>query len=264
MQIVRASLILIVFACLTLPLMPLQWVFLQTSPLLARRFPCLYHRMVCRLVGVRLHVEGPRPDGQPALLIANHISWLDIPVMSAVAPVSFVAKREVGTWPFVAWLAKLQRSLFVDRERRTGAFRDAHEIMDRLHEGDSIVLFPEGTSSDGNRVLPFRSSLLAAVKPSARSDRELEEGIYVQTLAIGYTHLHGLPLARRERPGIAWYGDMEMAGHAWQLLKLGPLDVRIRLGEPVAITEFHDRKALARHAEERIRKDLAEILSPRN
>ena len=102
------------------------------------------------------------------LLVANHTSWLDIPVLSAVAPVSFVAKKEVGGWPFVSSLARLQRSVFVDRARRTAVGETAGEILARLAQGDTIVLFAEGTSSDGNRVLPFMTSLFAAAKPSAK------------------------------------------------------------------------------------------------
>jgi 1-acyl-sn-glycerol-3-phosphate acyltransferase len=135
--------------------------------------------------------------------------------------------------------------------------------MERLQAGDNIVLFAEGTSSDGNHVLPFRTSLLAAVLPPGKEAPARQAGIDVQTLAIAYTHLHGLPLGRSERPSVAWYGDMEMAGHVWRLLKRGPLDVHVRLGEPVALEKFADRKELARHAEARVRADVAELLMPR-
>lgn len=263
MQSLRAGLILTVFLGLTLPLMPVQLALVMAKSRWARRLPHWYHGLVCRIVGVRILVEGTVPDGRPALLVSNHVSWLDIPVLSAVVPVSFVAKQEVGTWPFVSWLAKLQRSVFVNREQKGSVSATARTIMDRLHAGDSIVLFAEGTSSDGNGVLPFRTSLFAAAKPSGKNAATLEEGVFVQTVALGYTRLHGLPLGRRQRPHIAWYGDMELAGHVWRLLKHGPLDVHLRLGEPVALKNFTDRKALARYAEERVRTDVAEILTPR-
>ena len=98
-------------------------------------------------------------------LISNHVSWIDISVLSAVAPVSFVAKQEVASWPFVSWLAKLQRSVFIDRNRRSEVGDKANEILNRLAAGDHIVLFAEGTSSDGNSVIPFKTSLFAAAKP---------------------------------------------------------------------------------------------------
>lgn len=263
MQNIRAGLILTLFLGLTLPLMPVQLVLFGLKPRWARRLPHWYHRLVCRIIGVRVVVDGTVPDGRPVLLISNHVSWLDIPVLGAVAPVSFVAKHEVGTWPFIAWLAKLQQSVFINREQRGSVAATASEIMERLHSGDSIVLFAEGTTGDGNNVLPFRTSLFAAAKPSGKNTATLQEGVFVQTVALGYTRLQGLPLGRPQRPHIAWYGDMVMTSHAWQLLKRGPLDVHIRLGEPVALKNFSDRKALARYAEARVNADVAEILNPR-
>ncbi len=275
----RAVRILAGFLLLTLPLMPLQALFVAVSPSAARRFPHWYHKQVCRLVGIRLHIEGERVGDQPVLLVANHVSWLDIPVISAAAPVSFVAKKEVGTWPFVSWLAKLQRTVFVDRQRRTAAGASASEIAGRLRDGDTLVLFAEGTSSDGNRVMPFKTSLFAAVKPPAIKNREtgaeppsedksFDSGAtgaspVVQTLTLCYTHLHGVPLERAERPLIGWYGDMEMGSHAWELLKSGPLDATLVFGEPVPLEDFADRKALARHTEREIRVALARILRNR-
>jgi 1-acyl-sn-glycerol-3-phosphate acyltransferase len=172
-----------------------------------------------------------------------------------------VAKREVSTWPFVKWLAKLQRSVFVDRERRTQTGTKANEILERLEAGDHVVFFAEGTSSDGNGVLPFRSALFAAVKPpeNAKTDSDVS----VQTLALAYTKAYGLPLGRRGRPQVAWYGDMDMASHAWRLLGLGPLEANIRIGPPVPLDDFADRKALARYTEDKIRSDVVELLRGR-
>lgn len=263
MQSLRAAAILAAFLAFTLPLMPVQHAFKRLGAARARTFPHWYHRCLCRLLGVRIHVTGALAEDRPVLLVANHVSWLDIPVLSAVAPVSFVAKREVAGWPLAGTLARLQRTVFIDRQRR-GAVRDAcAEIMARLKGGDHIVLFAEGTSSDGNAVLPFRSSLFAAVKPGGEEARALAEGVSVQTLAIAYTRLHGIPLGRRGRPFVAWYGDMRMAGHAWQLLKRGPLDVELRIGPPVPLDRFADRKALTRHTERDVRAHVAALLSPR-
>lgn len=264
MRDLRAFTILIGFFLLTFPLMPLQLALRHVHADWARRFPHWYHRQVCRLVGVRIHQHGRIAEDRPVLLVANHISWLDIPVLSAVGPVSFVAKSEVGTWPFISWLAKLQGSVFVDRLQRLNSHASANEIMDRLRQGDHIVIFAEGTSSDGNRVLPFKTSLFGAAKPRGDDADTHENSIYVQTLAIAYTHQQGLPLGRRGRPIVAWYGDMEIAGHAWGLLKRGPLDVSVCIGEPVNLHEFADRKELAAFAEREIRRDVADILHPRN
>lgn len=260
MSTLRGGSILTGFLALTVPLMPVQALLVRTAPRLARRLPHWYHRQVCRLIGVRLHVTGEVARGQPVLLVANHTSWLDIPVLSAVAPLSFVAKKEVGTWPFVASLARLQRTVFVDRERRSEIGRTTSEMAERLAAGDTVVLFAEGTSSDGNRVLPFKTSLFAAAKPASRADGEARSPAVVQTISLVYTALHGLPLGRAGRPHVGWYGDMEMQSHAWALLKSGPLDVHVHIGEPVPLAAFADRKELARHSEDEIRAAVVGLL----
>lgn len=259
----RAASILTGFFALTVPLMPVQAALVRLSPKGARRFPHWYHRKVCRLMGVRLSVEGQVAADKPVLLVANHTSWLDIPVLSAVSPLSFVAKKDVARWPFVSSLARLQRTVFVDRERRSAVGETANEIMGRLALGDTVVLFAEGTSSDGNRVLPFKTSLFAAAKPSGKGTEAPDAGardVVVQTLSIVYTRLHGVPLGREARPAVGWYGDMEMQAHAWQLLKAGPLDVRIRIGAPIPLESFADRKDLARRSEVEIRENVVRLL----
>lgn len=256
----RASAVLAAFFGLTLPLMPLQALLLRVSDKAARRFPHWYHRKVCRLLGIRFEVEGAVAANTPVLLVCNHTSWLDIPVLSALAPVSFVAKLEVGGWPFVSALARLQRSVFVDRTRRLAAGDAANAITQRLKQGDTIVLFAEGTSSDGNRVLPFKTSLFGAV---AGADAALAERVVVQTGAVVYTHIHGVPLTRAERPRLGWYGDMEMTSHAWGVLKAGTITATIKVGEPVPLSDFKDRKDLALKSERAVRRDVLAILRGR-
>lgn len=255
----RAALIMLGFAALTLPLMPVQAALIRLSPSRARTFPHWYHRQVCRLLGIRLHIDGAVARDRPVLLVANHTSWLDIPVLSAAAPVSFIAKREVDGWPFVAWLARLQRTVYVDRNRRTTVGGTADEMTRRLQAGDTLVLFAEGTSSDGARVLPFRTALFASVMPAGTPFGD-GPPVAVQPLSLVYTHIHGVPVGRAERPMIGWYGDMEMAGHAWALLRAGPLDVGIRIGPPVSLAAFPDRKALARYTEAQVRAGVTELL----
>ena len=262
----RAVAILTGLALFTLPLMPVQAVLLRVNTRWARRFPHWYHRNVCRALGIDLQITGSVARDTPVLLVANHVSWLDIPVISAVAPVSFVAKKEVGSWPFVSILANLQRTVFVDRERRTKIGDTANEITSRLASGDAIVLFAEGTSNDGNRVLPFRSALVGAAGVDRRRNWGHAAGpaarakIEVRSLALVYTHLHGMPLDRFQRPAVAWYGDMELPGHVWALLKNGPLDVHVRIGAPVPLDAFADRKALALQGEREVRRAVVALL----
>lgn len=260
----RASVLLSIFLAVTLPLMLVQYVLVQLGLPQAKTLPSFYHSLVCRILGIRVHVTGHVDTARPVLLVANHISWLDMSALSSVAPVCFVAKAEVRRWPFFSQLAKLQRSVFVDRTRRTMVKNQAGEIAERLAKGDNIVLFAEGTSSDGNRVLPFRSSLFSAATfaPEAINGKSLD--VVVQTVVIAYTHLHGLPILRHERPLVAFYGDMAMVNHAWDVLKSGPLDVTICIDDPVPLASLRGRKELAAFSEARIRREYIEQLTSRH
>jgi 1-acyl-sn-glycerol-3-phosphate acyltransferase len=227
--------------------MPLQQVFLWVSPAMARVFPMYYHRLVCRILGIRVEVAGKAPPMGPLLIVSNHASWLDVVVLSAVAPVSFVAKKQVSSWPFFGSLARLQRTVFVDRERRHATGNSRDDMQQRLKSGDILVLFPEGTSSDGRRVLPFKSSFFAAAEI---------EGVLVQPVSLAYRGHRNLPMNRRLLPSYAWYGDMELAPHLFQALATGPVEVAVIFHEPLSLSGENNRKALARHAEEQVRRGV--------
>jgi 1-acyl-sn-glycerol-3-phosphate acyltransferase len=255
----RAALLFAGFMLLTLPLLPVQYALVRRGSRFARTLPHWYHRRLCRLLGVRARVTGAVEPGKPVLIVSNHASWLDIPVLSAVAPLSFIAKSDIDSWPFINWLARLQRSVFVQRDRRATVRTQALEIAGRLKDNECLVLFAEGTSNDGNRVLPFKSSLFAAVGDYAGG----ADTVLVQTVTLVYTRLHGLPITRYQRPLLAWYGDMDVVSHAWQLLRAGPIDVEIRIEPPVSMSDFKDRKALAAFAESSIRRNFTEMLTSR-
>ena len=247
------------FVLFTVPLMPLQAMLLVLNRHWARAFPHWYHRNVCRILGLRLDIVGSVTRDRPVLVVANHASWLDIVVISAVAPVSFIAKQEVSRWPFVSTLAKLQRTVFVDRGRRIQVGETADEITARLAAGDAIVLFAEGTSSDGNRVLAFKTSLFAAVKPSANGAAK-ETAAVVQTLTVAYTRQNGMPLGWAGRRGLGYYGDVAMGSNAWSVLTGGPLHACVRVGEPIPLDRFKDRKELAQWAEQAMRAEFVATL----
>jgi lyso-ornithine lipid O-acyltransferase len=173
-------------------------------------------------------------------------------VIGSLTPLSFVAKSEVAGWPVIGWFAKLQRTVFVERSRRTHTASVNETVGRRLAGGDVIVLFPEGTSSDGNRVLPFRASLVGAAR-AALSDAALGR-IHLQPLAITYTRRNGLPLTRRNRPEVAWYGDMDLAPHLAGILRGGALDARVTFSAPIPFDATTDRKRATAEAEAAARR----------
>ena len=246
------------YALFTLALIPVQAVFVLVGCRAQVRFPVWYHRCCCRLLGFRVVRRGkPVLDG-PVLFVSNHCSYLDIAILGSLLPASFVARADVAAWPLFGTLAKLQRSVFVDR-KSFRAIKHRDEMSTRLEAGDSLILFPEGTSSDGNRVLPFKSSLLsvAELTPGGRP-------LTVQPVSIAYTMLDGLPLGRYLRPYFAWYGDMDMLGHLWQWAGLGRLTVIVRFHEPVTLARFDSRKALTEHCYEVVSRGLSEALAGRH
>ncbi len=258
----RAAVRLSLYLLLTLSLIPFQLLFLAVGSDLASRFPRLYHRLCCRLFGFHITVHGKdaAENGDAVLYISNHSSYLDIMTLGAVLKCSFIAKAEVADWPFFGLLAKLQRTVFVDRRpRRSTEQKSALER--RLAEGDNIVLFAEGTSSDGNRVLPFKSSLFAALPDPDRADAP---AIRVQPVTVVATRLDGLPMGRGLRPAYAWYGDMDLPPHLWGIAGLGRVGIDIYLHPCIQRKAGIDRKKLARAAQAVVAEGMQAALSGRN
>jgi lyso-ornithine lipid O-acyltransferase len=239
-------------------LLPLQALAVRFGWPLAGRIPVWFHRLFLRLFSLRVVVRGSPPRGEPTLVLANHVSWLDIPVVASLRPLSFVAKSEVADWPLIGLFAKLQRCIFIDRARKAHTAAVNAQVAERLARGDVIVLFPEGTTGDGNRVLPFRSSLVGAAR-AALAGSSLEH-IALQPLALTYVRRNGLPVTRRERPTIAWYGDMHLAPHLAAFVREGPLDAMVEWGEPIPFDAAADRKRATVQAETAVRQAVRRAL----
>ncbi|SDU46447.1 1-acyl-sn-glycerol-3-phosphate acyltransferase [Stappia sp. ES.058] len=251
MSRLRSAAVLSALTLITLPMIPVQWLAMRIPGGLKRRLPVVWHRIACALVGIRVHEAGRASVERPLLITANHVSWLDITVLGSRMPLSFVAKSEVASWPVFGLFAKLQRSVFVDRQRRSATARTASELGARLADGDAMVLFAEGTSNSGNEVLPFRSALIGAARHAVADEGE---DVWIQPLALAYTGLHGLPMGRQFRAHVAWYGDMEMIPHFMNVVRKGAVDVTVVWGPPLRVAPGDDRKALTRRLEMTVRE----------
>lgn len=243
----RLGLIFLLCGCGTL----LQLAVLRLMPRYWVRIPRFMSQGVAWLSGVRITSFGV-PAAGPVLFVSNHMSWIDIAVLGARLDASFVAKKEVGEWGFVAALARAYRCVFVDRERRAASGGQRTEIAQRLESGDSLVLFAEGTSTDGSTVYPFKSALFGV----AQTLPDLQ----IQPVTVSYTHINGMPLSRAQRPLVAWFGDMELTSHVWQVLRLGRIRAALQFHEPIAFRDCGSRKTLA----ERCRKAVAGGLADAN
>ncbi|RAU24017.1 1-acyl-sn-glycerol-3-phosphate acyltransferase [Paramagnetospirillum kuznetsovii] len=243
------------------------WTLLALLPFLALRvirddlssaYTRGYWAVVMRLIGYSVRVRGVPLEGQgPVLFLPNHASYLDIIVLGSLLRAFFVAKGEVAGWPGFGFLARISRTVFIDRRPGASA-RERNHVRERLDAGDSLVLFAEGTSNDGNRVLPFKSALLAVAEGEV-GGRPLP----VQPVTIAYSKLDGFPMGRALRPFFAWYGDMTLAGHLIAALGIGRVTVEVEFHPPVTLAECGSRKELAIHCNRASANGLTRILAGR-
>jgi 1-acyl-sn-glycerol-3-phosphate acyltransferase len=261
---IRAALIFAGFVAGVMVYVPAQAAVALLMPAHARVPGQIFFKYFTAIAGITVIAEGAPLDSTETggyLLVSNHVSYFDVAALGPQHPMAFVAKSEVAGWPVIGWLAGLAGTLFVNRKSRIASAKDKRAIRARLDRGEAIVLFPEGTSSDGQRVLPFKSALLGAV------DEEGEGGaardIWVQPVTLTYKASRGLPLSRRNRPFYAWYGDMDFIPHKWGAYVAGPFEIRVRFHPPVRRGDFASRKALAQWCEGVIRAGLEHDLAGR-
>ena len=242
LRAVRRLVLVLLWTALALPV---QAVLLLVPGNAKAWFPRFYWGTMCRLIGLSVRVIGVpahrTADGRPIVYVSNHSSWLDVLVLGGQLQASFIAKEEVTRWPVIATVARLGRSVYVRRKR--GSVGDERDSMrERLAAGDSLVLFPEGTTSDGSRVLPFRSAFLSIAEMPVTADGRPP---LVQPVSVVYDRLAGLPTGRANRPLFAWYGDMNIGSHFWRLAQHCGLRVTVLMHTALDPRAFPSRKALA-------------------
>ncbi|MBF2717354.1 1-acyl-sn-glycerol-3-phosphate acyltransferase [Agrobacterium vitis] len=251
---IRTVFMLTLLVVVTLIMLPLQLLGLAFDLKIRRLLPRYWHRIACLVLGIRVRLHGLPERQRPLMLAVNHCSWTDILVLSSIADVVFIAKMEVSEWPIFGTLAKLQKSIFIRREEKRSSGEQVNDIAARMADGEIVVLFPEGTTSDGNRLLPVKSSLFGA---AAMAVPLAPEGVvYVQPVAIAYTGIHGMPMGRFHRPLVSWPGDVTLGPHLAGLLNVAAVDVDVCFGAPVAYTKDSNRKRVSAKVEAEIRRML--------
>ncbi|HUV32539.1 MAG TPA: lysophospholipid acyltransferase family protein, partial [Devosiaceae bacterium] len=256
-MILRLAFFVLIVLPYTIAFLPVQIVIVVLRLPGWHILPRGFHWLLCRLLSLRLTVIGRPYAKAPTLLLCNHISWMDIPAIGSIAPLVFVSKSDVRRWPLVGPMAALQKTIFVDRRRRTDSARTSSEMAARLAGGSAVLLFAEGTSGMGTHVLPFRSALVGAVQGAMASSGATE--MVIQPVTIAYTHIHGLPLGRTDRSLVAWVGDMGVGDNLRDILTSGTKSVTVMFGEPVVVTPTTNRKVVTRFAEIKVREMLVAI-----
>jgi 1-acyl-sn-glycerol-3-phosphate acyltransferase len=258
---IRIGLALLLVCIATLLMLPLQMLALKTGLFSPGIIPRIWHRMALKALGLRVHVRGKIAPQRPLLIASNHISWTDIMVIGSLAEVAFIAKSDVAGWPVFGSLARLQRTVFVERERKGRSGDQAGEIAGRLAGNDAVVLFAEGSTGDGNHLLPFKSTLFGAARLALGNSNA--ETVYIQPVAIAYTKLHGMPMGRQHRVAASWIGDADLVPHLLEVLRERAMDVEVQFGEPLEFNAGSDRKQVARRVEGEVRTMMLEALRTR-
>ncbi len=239
---VRLSLRALALAFLMLIFVPLHYafrIFAYGSP-----FPMLFLRYAARVSGARVKIEGTHLK-RDVFYVANHVSWLDILSLAGACGTAFVAKAELEQSPLVGWLASLNRTVFVKREHRMGVAEQINALKEALADNWSVTVFPEGTTTDGKSLLPFKTSMLSVLEPPP-------PGVLVQPVLLDYGEV---------AEWIGWIGNESGLNNAKRVLsRKGTFELKVKFLEPFSPEEFRGRKAISQEARRRIEDALLETL----
>ena len=244
---------LIIFLLFTLVLLPFQLVIVFLIKKNTYIIPYFFHNLCRRIFGIKIKICGKASGNFPVLFISNHASYLDILILGSIFKTSFVAKKEVAKWPLFGILAKLQNTIFIDR-KISSLKKQENQIVEHLNKKKNLVIFPEGTSSDGNRVLPFKSSLFNIF------EKNLNSRIFVQTITIVYKKINGIPMNRIDRKNITWHSNMDLIPNIFNVLKKLSIEVEIIFNDEFLPNKEYDRKKIALHCWEKINYNLINSL----
>lgn len=234
----------------SIPLVLAQLVVLQfTKGKTAYTVPRIWHCGICKILGLSTEIVGTPVTDRQVIYVSNHLSYLDIPAIGSYLKASFIAKEDIASWPVIGFLASVQQTAFISRNSKH-AKKVANALDQMLKDGKSLILFPEGTSSAGTDVLPFKSSLFSISQPKDMG------AIAIQPFILELVDVNGVALTPESRDLYAWYGDMDFAPHILDFLKNKGARVRLTFLDVILPAENLDRKALCQLAESQISAGL--------
>jgi len=239
MRLVARALAIVLALILLVPLHYLYRIFAYGSP-----FPKLFLRFASAVCGARVETVGV-PLKRDVFFISNHVSWVDILALAGTSGTAFVAKAELADVPVLGWLSKLNRTVFVKRENRLGVAEQINSLREALSDNWSVTVFPEGTVTDGQSLLPFKTSMLRVLEPPPRE-------VLVQPVMLDYGSI---------AEWIGWVGDETGLNNAKRVLaRAGTFKLRVHFLEPFSPSDHHGRKAIAAEARNRIEEALVAAL----
>ena len=201
--------------------------------------PVFWQWGIRRAFGIKLIVKGTPVKNRQTLYVSNHISYFDIPVVGSLVMGSFIARGDMTKWPLFGYMGKMQQTIYISRERND-ALEGKNALEEKLKDGANLIIFAEGTSSDGSKVLPFKSSLF-----SLAIDNPVGKPLAVQPITISLLDVAGQPAVTcAVRDLYTWHGDMTLWSHIWQFAKLKGATVEVKFHAPRDAATYNDRKAL--------------------
>ena len=248
---VKAAIKLFLICFVILTCTTLGWVFVQLrKPLWRDSMMKLASRGVLWACSIRITRSGTLASNRPLLVISNHLSYLDVPVLVSQSNIRFTPKSEIKSWPFIGWMCQIQGSVFVERKREK-VKEVGNNIKHALDAGEAVCLFPEASTGNGLHMLPFKSSFFSLAEEEYNGQK-----LAVQPVAIAYKSIRNLPISTTQWPEVAWYGDMDLVPHLWNLLKIAPISVHVTYMSPVTVEKFGGRKELAAYCQQAIEETI--------
>ena len=247
MSILRLILILIFLTLIILISIPIQFFCNIIGFRIKKLYPLLFYRMIKIITGININFNSTKfnKENTGVLYIANHVSWFDIICLGTLLNARFIAKKEVSQMGIFGFLAKLSNTFFIDNENKKKIIEYNYLIQKKLQEGENFIIFPEGTTSDGNGVIDFKSSMLECAF-------DANDKINIQPISICYSKLNNIPMGIYLRRNIAWVGDTSMVAAMVNFLRSGRITVDIIFHEIMNINNFENRKELALYCEKKI------------
>ena len=241
------------FALNCMCVVPLQTlILLITKGPAAYILPHIWHRIVCFIFGIQIDIHGTPHTDKQTLYMCNHLSYLDIPAIASILKASFVAKSEVEGWPVFGFLSTLQQTAFIQRKRSETA-RQKETLQNRIRRGESLIIFPEGTSTSGFEVVPFKSSLFALAM------NEEPNTLYLQPMTLQILEVNGKrPETKEGHDVYAWPRDVDidLADHLVRFAKTSGARLKLTFHPPLKATDYKNRKVLAKACYDAVSNEL--------
>jgi len=228
-------------------LIPLQYIFVQFKLKNRIYIPIFFHRILLKILGIKVKLIGQNTSARPLILAGNHTSYLDIIILGSIMPICFIAKEDIKHWFLFGFLAKMQNTIFIKRKNYK-TLESLNSINKELANNSAVVLFPEGTTNTGKKVLNFKSSLFNLF--------ENNNTLRLQNFSLCYTHVNDMPIDNRTRPQISWYGDMNILSHLLNFLKISCVDATV-VFHPILPLRGLDRKSISISSIKQVKKGIS-------